>query len=241
MIKYIIPVKSYDSTNFGSLLENNSSVDTFKDNVKCIPNEMVSDPPSMCKKYNVAVNYYKNDISEDNIFVFMHDDLSILDPNFEMKVKMIFKKDPNTMILGVIGTEMYDLNQNSPGWWHNYRSEFGVGSIIQGHPNGAENTMTGVRGNFSNKAIIVDGCILAIRSSFFKTNKFDEDLFTSFHHYDNDICLQAIHSGYNVSIANIIVKHESEGPMDENYHKDSVKLIDKWIGKFSWPIFKGIK
>jgi hypothetical protein len=187
---------------------------------------------SIFEKYNKGIS-----MSEDvDVFVFMHDDVTVIDKNFEKKIEIVFERFQNVAIVGVIGTTVFNANG---GWWTCNRRLETIGHIIQGHPDGSENHMVEAVG-FSEDVVSVDGCCFMGRADLFKKGilKFDET-YEGYHFYDADICIQAKHLGYDVAVADILVKHESEGPMNETWVINKDKFVNKWIKKgYTFPLTK---
>jgi hypothetical protein len=211
-IKYLIPTEKPKAHTENTIFLDNSFGD------------------SIFKKYNKGIS-----MSEDvDVFVFMHDDVTIIDENFEKKIEIVFKRFLDVAIVGVIGTTVFNA---TGGWWTCDRRTETIGHIIQGHPDGSENHMIEKIG-FSKDVITVDGCCFMGRAELFKngTLKFDVS-YEGYHFYDADICIQAKHKGYNVAVADILIKHESEGPMNKTWFMNKTKFVNKWVDKgYSFPL-----
>lgn len=185
---------------------------------------------SIFKKYDNGIH-----LAEDcDIIVFMHDDVTILDPLFEKKVELTFNRFPSIAILGVVGTTVFNANG---GWWTCDRRTETVGHWMQGHPDGTETHNVDKIG-FSKDIVTVDGCCFMARNALFKNKalKFDTK-YEGYHFYDADICIQAKDKGFDVAVADILIKHESEGPMNESWFKNKNMFISKWTEKgYSFPL-----
>lgn len=202
---------------------------------------------SITKKYNYAIN---NIIlkQKEEICCFIHDDAEIInEETCENKLKYIFKNNPTVGIVGVIGCLILEKNCT---WWQTMRAPDGpctFGNIIQGYNDGSEKIMSDDKGTCFD-ATTVDGCCMFFHKRIFENGlKFDEDL-PGYHFYDADICLQILSIGLDVCIADILIKHKSEGqlPSDWNtlknlfYHKWTLKLNNEWpISRYSIRKFYG--
>lgn len=205
-ISYVVPVKNYVSGN----VEKNKFYMYGK--------------ASIFRKYSLALKRIKE--NNTDIVVFMHNDVTILDPLFEKKLKLVFNKFPAVAVVGVIGTKV--LNQGG-GWWMCNRPEQSFGHIMQGHPDGSAHHMVDNIG-FCKDMVSVDGCLFAVRADLLLsgTLKFDHR-FDGYHFYDADICVQAKALGYDVAVADILIRHESEGQLDPNWFTNRDIFINKWI------------
>lgn len=191
----------------------------------------IDGPDSIFKKYNKGISMSDN----ADVFVFVHDDVTIIDTNFENKAQMVFDRFPNIGVIGVIGTKIFNA---TGGWWMCDRSKDTIGHIMQGHPNGQHNHMVDSIG-FCKDMVVVDGCCFLVRSTMFKEHmiSFDDKTFSGYHHYDNDVCLQVKEKGFDIAVADILIQHESEGALDEEWNKNLVKLLNKWGNKgYDFPI-----
>lgn len=229
-------------------------VDT--DTIKYIENNSTSD--YMTRKYNRAIESYVLNSNED-IICFRHDDTELRTPveSCEYKIRKLTESH-KIAVVGVIGTIALD---RSCAWWTGVegaggRSNYGIGSIIQGRKlpkvedgkevldeNGnpieesAEFNMHDFPGCHSFAAT-VDGCCMFFPKWFFQEGfRFDENL-QSFHFYDADICLQALAAGYKVSTCDLVIKHESEGMLPDNWEPLRQNFFNKWnaVVEGQWPI-----
>lgn len=190
---------------------------------------------SIFKKYNTGVSTTLENNRTCDIICFMHDDVTILDANFEKKAQMVFDRFPNIGILGVIGTKVFNA---LGGWWTCDRRSETMGHIMQGHPDGSVEHMIDCVG-FSKDMITVDGCCFFIRSSLFMDSKirFDDRVFNGYHFYDADICIQAKIAGYDVAVADILIQHASEGPLSKDWQDSRIKFINKWVDRgYNFPL-----
>ena len=187
------------------------------------------------QKYNQGLNELKPRLKSDDVVVFLHEDITILDEFFIKKIQMYFQHKTKVGIAGVIGTTKYSEHG---GWWMVDRTVHGRGSIMQGHPGGAPHMMTDRKGNFDD-LVSVDGCILFMKSDLAKRFQFENTAIDGFHFYDSDSCFKALRMGFDVGTIDVLVQHESEGPMPESWNTNKDKFIKKWsdLG-FKFPITK---
>jgi len=87
--------------------------------------------------------------------------------------------------------------------------------------------------------VSVDGCILFIRGYVAKYFRFDNNTYDGYHFYDVDTCFSLMEQGWHVGIIDILVKHDSEGPLSDTWHLNRDKFIKKWEDKgYIFPITK---
>lgn len=216
------------------------------------------DHDSMTKKYNRAIEQFVLNSKED-IICFRHEDTEIRTSlgACEYKVRKL-TEDRKVAVVGLIGTIALD---NTCIWWSGVvnaggRGAYGAGSIIQGGrrpkmENGKpvldadgkmvaeaiEYPMNDYPGCHDYMAT-VDGCCMFFPKWFFEKGfRFDKYL-SGYHFYDADICLQALAAGYKVSTCDIVVKHDSQGPMSGNFEKLKTNFYNKWNAAVDgkWPI-----
>ena len=195
----------------------------------------VEEGSSIYEKYNrgIEISNIENEINNDDIYLFAHEDIIIKDSYFFEKCKALFKSHPKLGILGIAGTR---LISEAGGWWLNPGHT--LGKWQQEHPNGYSNIIEH-RNNFPFDSLIsVDGCCLVIKGEVLKNIRFDEDTFSnSWHFYDVDICFQAKEIGYNIGFIDSLVHHASEGPLNSDWYDARSKFLNKWKSKgYAFPI-----
>jgi hypothetical protein len=190
---------------------------------------------SIFKKYNIGIEYYKNNGANDNDIVgFMHGDVKIRDENFVKKVQLVFDKRKDVGVLGAIGTRSF---HDSGGWWlcdHSYH----FGRLIQGVPGtDGKETYEMNRGiGFADDMVAIDGFCFFTTFKIANEIRFDETL-QDYHFYDYDFCFSVLEKGYKVAVADILLEHSSEGPMPASWHVNKVKFINKWKQKgYKFPL-----
>lgn len=177
---------------------------------------------SMFSKYNYALSNIK--FEETDILAFIHEDVRILDENFEKKIEMVFEKRQNVGILGVIGTKCFTENG---GWWLSEK-EHHVGHIQQQLNNGTDYHMVKKIGYFED-VVSVDGCAFFMSGKMARSFEFDAATFPEkYHFYDVDACFSALQMGFGVAVADIYIHHKSEGPMPPSWLEARVAFLKKW-------------
>lgn len=192
-------------------------------------------PNGIFEKYNIGIGYYiEQGLDDNDIVVFCHADVKILDEAFEEKLEYAFSR-LNTDVAGIIGaTELHE----TCGWWLSDAS-LHRGHLMQWKNETDSYHMTRVIGNFQ-KMTVVDGLFMAVRGSLLKKLKFDSNTFqASYDFYDYDFCLEAKRLGSDVSVLDILVEHKSNGSgiYKESWEANKQIFIEKWknLG-YSFPI-----
>lgn len=187
------------------------------------------------KKYNDALSRIPK-IEDNDVVVFSHDDITIKDEYFEDKLDLYFKIRTKVGIAGVIGTNIFE---EGSGWWLTDRQTNTRGRIVQGFKDGSEHTMAEPSGSDDSQIVSVDGCVLFMRGIVAQTFRFDEDTYTGYHFYDVDTCFTLLEQGWDVGIIDVLVKHESEGPLTQSWYDNRVNFMNKWMKKgYRFPIVK---
>lgn len=175
---------------------------------------------SLPKIYNTGLQD-----SENDIVVFMHDDLILETPNITPKVIRLFEKNPEYGIIGLAGTD----NLLSGMWWQDRSSMYGV----VGHEHeGKRHVNHYSKGDYSEnlkEVIVVDGLFMMIHRERIK-HTFNEQ-FEGFHFYDLPICVENHLDSVKVGVTTKIrVTHKSVGMVNKKWEKNKLffeALYDK--------------
>lgn len=225
MIKFVIA--RYETDGFGDFF----SKSKFKNNypIVHVTNEHLTDngiPNGIFEKYNLGIQYYlQNGLDDNDIVVFCHADVKILDEAFEEKLEYAFK-NLKIDIAGVIGS--IELHETG-GWWLCDPS-LHRGHLIQWKTDEQSYHMTRVIGNFQNM-MVVDGLFMAVRGSLIKKIQFDTKTFVgSYDFYDYDFCAQAKSIGSDIAVLDILIEHKSAGTgiYKESWEANKNIFINKW-------------
>ncbi|MFW6219549.1 MAG: glycosyltransferase [bacterium] len=167
----------------------------------------ISNDPSLksiTHKYYMGIDVSKQkNILDNDIVVFAHEDVTIVDNFFEDKLKYIFENNDMVGVVGVVGTELILEND----WWLEDKAK-PKGKILQGLDNPTLIKFGEV--GFYDNVVCVDNCIFAVRGSLFNQINFDMSSFEYDNHtYSMDICLQALIQHYKICVADILIQHES--------------------------------
>lgn len=202
-----------------------------------------SDPryKSMFSKYQKTIfdlRPYDSNFGDNDIFLFVHEDVKIHDSLIFMKLQSLFSIKPNVGVVGMIGTKLFPA---AGGWWlSDYK--YHLGRLIQGKPgSNGEEVFEMSRGvGFSDNMVSVDGFCFAVRGTVLNTVSFDYQYYPgSYHFYDVDFCFSALENGWDIAVADILCEHKSEGPLGPEWYKNRDRFIEKWIKKgYTFPITK---
>jgi hypothetical protein len=167
---------------------------------------------SLPKIYNAGL-----EDSENDIVVFMHDDLILETPNITPKVVRLFEENPEYGIIGLAGTN----NLMSGMWWQDKESMYGVvGHEHQGkrHVNHYSKQSFGDK---PKEVVIVDGLFIMVHKGRIK-HKFNEE-FAGFHFYDLPFCVDNHLDGIKVGVTTkIMVTHKSIGMVNKQWEKNKL-------------------
>jgi hypothetical protein len=220
MIVYITPV--IDNTIFDKYL--GPSLQKLNGNANVL---VVDGETGICEKYNQALDKIENQLQDDDVVCFLHDDIILHDENTSIKAEMYFKYMKNVAIAGVIGSKVYYKDQTG-GWWDCERGVESAGHIIQGDPYKESYIMSDNKGMFDDM-LMIDGCIMFMPGRIAKHFRFDSKTFTNFHFYDADSCFTLLSNGHDVGVVDITVEHKSIGELPEIWLQEKTKFLNKWV------------
>jgi len=191
-------------------------------------------PENIFKKYNAGIEAaIKTELRDDDIIVFMHEDVGIIDGIFKEKVELIFAEKNDVAVVGIAGA--VELTERG-GWWMTSPDKM-RGHLIQGKDGGGQgegfHLQKGAIGYFDD-VVCVDGCMMITQGRFIKEGlAFDDKTFESSDFYDIDVCMNALHMGYKVAVADILIYHQSSGMgvFNEAWKDSKDRFIKKWTDR----------
>jgi len=189
------------------------------------------------QKYNAGIEALLQTapgLADDDVCIFMHSDVGIVDPFFRQKMEIFFTEKRDVALMGIAGTiELTDKG----GWWMNVPDKL-RGHLLQGKPDGkigeGFHLVKGPVG-FYDDVVAIDGCFMATTGRYLKEGiKFDTETFNEGNDfYDIDFCLQFLEKGYKIAVADILLYHQSQGmgSLEEPWKINRDKLFKKWQDK----------
>jgi GT2 family glycosyltransferase len=161
--------------------------------------------------------------SENDIIVFMHDDLILQSTNMAHKVMKLFEKNPDYGIIGIAGTT--DLVNGR--WWEIRKSMYGK----VGHTKDGKTWMN----KYNNESFVdtvkdvvcIDGLFFMVNKQKIK-EKFDED-FKGFHFYDIPFCVLNYKAGVKIGLTTKFdITHKSIGVTNEQWEANKLQFEEKF-------------
>jgi GT2 family glycosyltransferase len=193
-----------------------------------------SKPENIFQKYNAGIEAAsKGGLNDDDIIVFMHEDVGIVDQLFIEKIQLVFSEKKDVGILGIAGAiEVTDKG----GWWMTTPDKM-RGHLIQGKPESTTgegfHLQKGAIGYFDD-LVAIDGCIMVTTGKILKEGlSFDDKTYTDSDFYDIDFCMQVLEKGYKIAVADILIFHQSSGMgvFNEPWKQAKEKFFKKWEEK----------
>ena len=161
--------------------------------------------------------------SENDIVVFMHDDIIIQSTNLTPKIVKMFDKFPDYGIIGVAGTT--DLANGR--WWDIRKSMYGK----VGHTKDGKTWIN----KYNNESFVdnlkdvvcVDGVFFMVHKQWIK-EKFDED-FKGFHFYDIPFCVSNYKAGVKIGLTTKFeIVHKSIGVTNDQWEANKLQFEEKF-------------
>lgn len=172
---------------------------------------------SIASAYNKIIEMARG-IHDLDALVLLHDDLEIIDQNFELKVHTALS-EPNVELIGVAGA----IGVKSLAWWF-----YGV----VGHQ--ATDTTNLDFGRRSGDVAALEGSLLVLSRWTVDTLTFDER-YDGFHGYDCDMSRQVRSRGRRVVVADIDTHHHTSLGWKSSQVFESWLQADK-IFKEKWEL-----
>jgi len=189
---------------------------------------------SIFKKYNAGIEAAMNaDLTDDDIVIFMHEDIGMVDNLFKEKIELLFTEKTDVGLVGIAGaTELTEKG----GWWMTTPDKM-RGHLIQGKDGGGQgegfHLVKGPIGYFDD-LVAIDGCFMVTKGRFLKEGiSFDTETFEHNDFYDIDFGFQFLDKGYKIAVADILIYHQSTGMgvFKDEWKSSRDKLFEKWKAK----------
>ena len=175
---------------------------------------------SLTQIYNIGLKE-----SENDIVVFMHDDLILETPNMTPKVVKMFEKHSEYGIIGIAGTDKL----TSGCWWENRENMFGVVGHIHEGKRHVNKYSKGSYNDVLKDVVIVDGLFFAVHKG--RIMKEFNEQFEGFHFYDIPFCVENFLEGVKIGLTTKFgVTHLSIGMTNKKWEKNKLffeALFDK--------------
>ena len=168
----------------------------------------------ICRLYNQFLEEARNR-NDCEAVVLLHDDVEIIDPNFRPKIVEAVARE-NVGVVGAIG----GADLTNLAWWY---ARERAGRVFE-----ARGVIDfGERGRDLDA---VDGLMLVLAPSAFRTLSFDGVSFPKFHGYDVDYCLQVRSKGLRVVLAPVNLLHRTKGGLGDRqaFEFARIALARKW-------------
>ena len=172
---------------------------------------------------------YNRGAAEANgrVLVFMHEDVWMLEREWDAVLLKKFRELPEMQILGVAGSAY--LVDSPYALWAAAGIPYTFGKVVHLIEKSEEFFLSVFNDRDGDQeAVVVDGLWFAARKTLFEKCRFDGETFTRFHFYDLDICMQALEFGKIFVTTDIRVLHKSEGTFKEEWKEWSNIFIEKW-------------
>jgi len=188
-------------------------------------------PENIFKKYNAGIEAaIDSGLEDDDVIVFMHEDVGLVDNLFKEKIDLVFSEKKDIGLLGIAGaTELTEKG----GWWMTTNDKM-RGHLIQGKSVGnqgeGDHLIKGAIGYFDD-VVAIDGCIMVTLGKFLKEGfSFDDITYEHNDFYDIDFGMQFLDKGYKLAVADILIFHQSrgEGVFKEEWKSSKDKFFEKW-------------
>lgn len=176
-------------------------------------------------------NGFIEEYFEQDMIVFCHDDITLLEKNLEHKLKQL--QNPQTGIIGVAGTRG-PINLKVPALWHLMADRNTlVGKVKHYTKDQSQYFMTDF-GDTNTRSLLVDGLFLAINPKTLIDNdiRFDTKYPSKFHFYDLDISLQCYYKKLKTFVYDIDLIHASHGLNsfeNKEWQLGQEYFLKKWI------------
>lgn len=229
-------------SNIEIIIPTTQKYDSFKNSntYKCIKSVAEN-----CKIHPICENstglseLYQNVLNEsdNDIVLFMHDDLEIHD---HFLVDKLIKAHEIYDIVGLAGSTTQNYNTNAPMVWHLCREkpEHSRGIVNHYIPKGFNNVEethinSAYFGPTPSRVCVIDGLFMSFKMSSLKNKGEVFDREFTFHHYDLGLSCNAYDKGLSMGVWPIFTIHHGLGEFsnDPTWHNMAKKFKQKYGNK----------
>lgn len=169
-------------------------------------------------KYSLTEIYNKGlKESENDIVVFIHDDLIIDTKNLTPKIIKLFERNKDYGIIGIAGTD----NLVSGVWWQNRADMYGVVGHIQEGKRHVNKYSQKAYNEVLKDVVVVDGLFIMAHKKRLKKG-FNEQ-FKKFHFYDIPFCVENFMEGVKIGVTTKFnITHKSVGMTNKDWERNKL-------------------
>ena len=174
----------------------------------------------------------KSDKVDNNVIVFIHDDIEFLKKGWGAEILRLFNKHKDYGIIGVAGSAQFDEN----GAWWQYKKKYG--QVLHRHDGKSWLTVfSPLLDHDLQEVCVIDGLFMAVNKKRISKN-FDPEV-KGFNFYDIDFCLANYIDGKTkIGVTtNIRIAHNSVGEMKPEWYENREQINKKY--KDYYPIDLG--
>ena len=171
----------------------------------------------------------KSDKVDNNVIVFIHDDIEFLKKGWGAEILRLFNKHKDYGIIGVAGSAQFDEN----GAWWQYNKKYG--QVLHRHDGKSWLTaFSPLLDHDLQEVCVIDGLFMAVHKKRISKN-FDPEV-KGFNFYDIDFCLANYIDGKTkIGVTtNIRIAHNSVGEMKSEWYTNRDQINEKY--KDYYPI-----
>jgi GT2 family glycosyltransferase len=190
-------------------------------------NNSGADAKGLSEVYNAAIDAANDDID----LALIHDDVYLNDWFFSLRVSEALEHYDVVSVAGSVNPDLaqpswalrFDANLVSQGWQPGLTRSGSVNHFDHTCPN------VSVYGPVPTACSLLDGMLIAIRTSVVKRERVRFDPRFRYHCYDLDFCRMAAKKGLKLGTWPIAVTHNSGGKYAEDQFKRTAHLyLEKW-------------
>jgi len=188
--------------------------------------EIAVDAPSIYEGHNANVQELikRQTLQDDDIIVFVHDDVEILSTPSKFHKLIELAKKPGVGFVGVAGATNFTRDGS---WWTSRNTGETRGFVWQGND---DETMTPNYFGPAGQVVVLDGCLIAASYKTIKDIGLTQPdyLSSGWDYYDIHMTFSAHYKGYSNYVIPIMIRHESAGQMREGWFKAKDEFMKEW-------------
>lgn len=183
--------------------------------------------------------------TKGEIVMFMHNDVILNEPGFDILLRYVFVRDKNLGLVGFVGSD--EINEKGGRGWGTTCNFEGKTYTFRGKSWTGNNALVyGSKFDGFTNAVFIDASSMAIRRNTWEKIGFRSDFPIASHSHDRTTCMQVLEAGEKIGVLGVACDHMDGQtrlyPNDKKYpnaykawaEKNNIEKVYREDGSVDW-------